>query len=65
MITNNKNCLGEFVCDSDAWYGQECACIDCRPVNFCVEDRCSHCEGPTKERCIPPNLDPDFETDQG
>jgi hypothetical protein len=35
-------------------FNKPCACIDCRPLNFCVEDPCYGCDGPTAERCAPP-----------
>ncbi len=43
--------LGDDWCEL---YKSHCACLDCLPVNFCVEDPCSVCEGPVSLRCSPP-----------
>jgi len=49
-------------CDDpdSGFYGQECACAECFPIGFCVDDPCGiSCDGPVKERCSPPEEDDD------
>lgn len=50
------------VCNSpfhEEFNGQPCACVNCHPVAFCVEDPCYGCEGPTDRQCQPPDDDDD------
>lgn len=32
--------------------GQECACVDCNPIGFCVDNHCYDCDGPVGKRCL-------------
>ena len=34
--------------------GKKCACVNCHPLNYCVDDPCMDCDGPVKKRCDPP-----------
>jgi hypothetical protein len=42
-------------------FNSNCACLNCHPIDYCVEDPCVHCDGPTNIICEPPNLTDDFE----
>lgn len=51
-----KNTVAEKVFKEDFCkkFKTFCACINCYPEGFCVEDPCLVCEGPIKEKCDPP-----------
>jgi len=36
-------------------FDTNCACLNCHPVGFCVEDPCDNCDGPTANMCEPPD----------
>lgn len=62
----NSGCLSRLVgvCNSPfhpEWNGRECQCVNCQPVNYCVEDPCHDCTGPVGG-CEPPDEDDDANT---
>ena len=59
----NEGCLSRLVgvCNSPChpeWNGKYCQCVNCQPVNYCVEDPCLDCTGPA-DGCEPPDDDDD------
>jgi hypothetical protein len=42
-------------------FNSNCACLNCHPIDYCVEDPCIHCDGPTNNMCEPPDVTDDLE----
>jgi hypothetical protein len=37
--------------DYPEFHEMDCACMDCHPLWYCVDDPCQYCEGPVPEYC--------------
>lgn len=37
-------------------FNTNCACLNCQPIGYCVEDPCDNCDGPTANMCEPPDF---------
>lgn len=56
-VASKQNKLPEDHSNFCEQFNSNCACLNCWPENFCVEDPCHNCDGPTAIMCEPPDIE--------